>query len=48
MDEYGLSVYDAEVLIADREIANFFEGVARGRDGKQAANWVINELLGRS
>ena len=44
--EYGLSAYDADVLVADREIANFFEGVAHGRDGKQAANWVINELLG--
>jgi aspartyl-tRNA(Asn)/glutamyl-tRNA(Gln) amidotransferase subunit B len=45
-DEYGLSTYDADVLVADRETANFFEGVAHGRDGKQAANWVINELLG--
>jgi aspartyl-tRNA(Asn)/glutamyl-tRNA(Gln) amidotransferase subunit B len=44
--EYGLSAYDADVLVADRETANFFEGVAHGRDGKQAANWVINELLG--
>jgi aspartyl-tRNA(Asn)/glutamyl-tRNA(Gln) amidotransferase subunit B len=44
--EYGLSAYDADVLVADRDIANFFEGVAHGRDGKQAANWVINELLG--
>ena len=44
--EYGLSAYDADVLVADREIADYFEAVARGRDGKQAANWVINELLG--
>ncbi len=44
--EYGLSAYDSDVLVADRAIANFFEGVAHGRDGKQAANWVINELLG--
>ncbi|MGH6925928.1 MAG: Asp-tRNA(Asn)/Glu-tRNA(Gln) amidotransferase subunit GatB [Propylenella sp.] len=44
--EYGLSAYDADVLVADRETANFFDGVAHGRDGKQAANWVINELLG--
>jgi len=46
MSDYGLSAYDADVLVADREIANFFDGVAHGRDGKQAANWVINELLG--
>jgi aspartyl-tRNA(Asn)/glutamyl-tRNA(Gln) amidotransferase subunit B len=44
--EYGLSAYDADVLVAERETANFFEAVARGREGKQAANWVINELLG--
>ena len=44
--EYGLSPYDADVLVADRAIADYFEIVARGRDGKQAANWVINELLG--
>jgi len=46
MADYQLSAYDADVLVADREIANFFDGVAHGRDGKQAANWVINELLG--
>ena len=34
------------MLVADRAVADFFEAVARGRDGKQAANWVINELLG--
>ncbi len=45
--EYGLSVYDAGVLIAERESADFFERVAKGRDGKAAANWVINELFGR-
>jgi aspartyl-tRNA(Asn)/glutamyl-tRNA(Gln) amidotransferase subunit B len=44
--DYGLSAYDANVLVAERETANFFEAVARGREGKQAANWVINELLG--
>jgi len=44
---YGLSLYDAGVLIAERESADFFERVAEGRDGKAAANWVINELFGR-
>lgn len=44
--DYGLSPYDADVLVADRAIADYFEEAARGRDGKQAANWVINELLG--
>jgi aspartyl-tRNA(Asn)/glutamyl-tRNA(Gln) amidotransferase subunit B len=45
--EYGVTEYDAGVLVADRASAGFFEDVARGRDGKQAANWVINELFGR-
>jgi aspartyl/glutamyl-tRNA(Asn/Gln) amidotransferase, B subunit len=44
---YGLSAYDAGVLVAERETADFFEAVAKGRDGKTAANWVINELFGR-
>jgi aspartyl-tRNA(Asn)/glutamyl-tRNA(Gln) amidotransferase subunit B len=47
MREYGLSAYDAGVLTAERESAEFFEAVAKGRDGKTAANWVINELFGR-
>ncbi|WP_029031803.1 Asp-tRNA(Asn)/Glu-tRNA(Gln) amidotransferase subunit GatB [Salinarimonas rosea] len=45
--DYGLSPYDAGVLVADREQADYFEAVAKGRDGKAAANWVINELFGR-
>ncbi|KAB2886784.1 MAG: Asp-tRNA(Asn)/Glu-tRNA(Gln) amidotransferase subunit GatB [Pseudorhodoplanes sp.] len=43
----GLSAYDAGVLVAERETADYFEAVARGRDPKIAANWVINELTGR-
>jgi aspartyl-tRNA(Asn)/glutamyl-tRNA(Gln) amidotransferase subunit B len=45
--EYGLSPYDAGVLVADRESAEFYEAVARGRDGKLAANWVVGELFGQ-
>jgi aspartyl-tRNA(Asn)/glutamyl-tRNA(Gln) amidotransferase subunit B len=50
--EFGLSAYDAGVLVAERESAAFFETVLarlgdKGRDGKLAANWVINELFGR-
>src|SRR5690606_9353790 len=45
--DYGMTEYDAGVLTAEVENAAFFEEVARGRDGKQAANWVINELFGR-
>jgi aspartyl-tRNA(Asn)/glutamyl-tRNA(Gln) amidotransferase subunit B len=44
---YGITEYDSGVLVADRANADFYEAVAKGRDGKQAANWVINELFGR-
>jgi aspartyl-tRNA(Asn)/glutamyl-tRNA(Gln) amidotransferase subunit B len=47
MGDFGLTDYDANVLTADLESAGFFEAVAQGRDGKTAANWVINELFGR-
>ncbi|MBO6725271.1 MAG: Asp-tRNA(Asn)/Glu-tRNA(Gln) amidotransferase subunit GatB [Rhizobiaceae bacterium] len=42
----GLSAYDASVLVSEKAIADFYEKVASGRDGKIAANWVINDLLG--
>ena len=50
--DFGLSLYDAGVLVAERESADFYENVQAGirdkvRDGKLAANWVINELFGR-
>jgi aspartyl-tRNA(Asn)/glutamyl-tRNA(Gln) amidotransferase subunit B len=44
---YALSAYDADVLVAEKASADYFEAVAKGRDGKSAANWVINELFGR-
>lgn len=46
MKDYGLSAYDSSVLIAERARAEFYEIVAKGRDSKLAANWVINEFLG--
>ncbi|MEA2991639.1 MAG: aspartyl-tRNA(Asn)/glutamyl-tRNA(Gln) amidotransferase subunit [Alphaproteobacteria bacterium] len=45
--DYALSSYDADVLAGERATADFFEAVAKGRDAKAAANWVINELAGR-
>ncbi|HZQ13842.1 MAG TPA: Asp-tRNA(Asn)/Glu-tRNA(Gln) amidotransferase subunit GatB [Pseudolabrys sp.] len=47
MRDFSLSAYDAGVLVAERGTAEFFEAVAKGRDAKTAANWVINELFGR-
>jgi aspartyl-tRNA(Asn)/glutamyl-tRNA(Gln) amidotransferase subunit B len=44
---YGLSAYDAGVLVAEKETADFYEAVATGRDAKLAANWTINELFAR-
>ena len=43
----GLSVYDASILVSEKPVADYFEQVAAGRDGKMAANWVINNLLGK-
>jgi aspartyl-tRNA(Asn)/glutamyl-tRNA(Gln) amidotransferase subunit B len=47
MREGGLSAYDADVLTAERATADFFDAVAKGRDAKATANWVINDLTGR-
>jgi aspartyl-tRNA(Asn)/glutamyl-tRNA(Gln) amidotransferase subunit B len=52
VNEFGLTPYDAGVLVAEKEAAEFFEAVVRkpggpARDAKAAANWVINELFGR-
>ncbi len=52
MADFGLTPYDASVLVAERESADFYEAVLakladKSRDGKLAANWVINELFGR-
>ncbi|WP_299666125.1 Asp-tRNA(Asn)/Glu-tRNA(Gln) amidotransferase subunit GatB [uncultured Ruegeria sp.] len=47
ISEFSLTDYDASVLTADVESAAYFEEVAKGRNGKLAANWVINELFGR-
>ena len=42
---YGLNAYDASVLVAEKEASEYFEQVAKGRDGKTAANWVITNLF---
>ncbi len=45
INEFGLSAYDAGVLVAEKETAAYFEEVAKGRDAKLAANWVITNLF---
>ncbi|WP_319413888.1 Asp-tRNA(Asn)/Glu-tRNA(Gln) amidotransferase subunit GatB [uncultured Cohaesibacter sp.] len=47
ISDLGLKPYDASVLVASKRLAVFFEKVAEGRDAQLAANWVINEWLGR-
>ncbi len=46
VSRYGLSVYDAEVLVAERATADYFEQAAKGRDAKLVANWVTGDLFG--
>ena len=47
VNHHGLTNYDAGVLTADVTQANYFEDVAKNRDGKLTAYWIINELFGR-
>ena len=47
VEQYGLSANDASVLVSELDRADFFESLAKGRDPKQAANWVIGDLLGK-
>ena len=46
ISQYGLTPYDAGVLIIEGARADYFEAAAKGRDAKLTANWVTNELLG--
>ena len=45
VQEFGLSPYDAHVLVLEKETAAFYEEVAQGRDPKQAANWVMGDFF---
>ena len=47
VQQYGLTLADAGVLVAEPDRADFFESLAEGRDPKHAANWVVGELLGK-
>jgi aspartyl-tRNA(Asn)/glutamyl-tRNA(Gln) amidotransferase subunit B len=42
---FGLRPEDAEVLVAERAAAEYFEAVAQGRDPKTAANWVMGDVM---
>ena len=45
MADFDLNAYDAGVLVAERETAEYFEAVAEGRDAKACANWVTGDLF---
>jgi aspartyl-tRNA(Asn)/glutamyl-tRNA(Gln) amidotransferase subunit B len=45
MEQYGLPAYDSGVLVAEQATADFYETVAKGRDAKQAANWVMGDFF---
>jgi aspartyl-tRNA(Asn)/glutamyl-tRNA(Gln) amidotransferase subunit B len=45
IQSYGLSPYDAAVLVAERATADYFETVAKGRDPKIASNWVTGDFF---
>lgn len=47
IDTLGLSAYDASVISSEKEVADFYEVVAKGRDAKLASNWLTAELFGR-
>ena len=44
--EYGLTPYDASVLVAEPDAPGFFEAAAQGRNGKRVANWIVTNLFG--
>ncbi|MBK18040.1 MAG: Asp-tRNA(Asn)/Glu-tRNA(Gln) amidotransferase GatCAB subunit B [Rhodospirillaceae bacterium] len=46
VSEFGLSAYDADVLVAEKAIAEYFEEAAKGQDAKTVANWVTSDLFG--
>jgi aspartyl-tRNA(Asn)/glutamyl-tRNA(Gln) amidotransferase subunit B len=45
--QYGLTAYDAGVLIIEQARADFYEAAAKGRDAKLVSNWVTNDLAAR-
>ncbi len=44
-EEFNLNSYDAEILVYDRDTANFFEETAKNRDPKIVTSWITGELF---
>lgn len=47
INDLGLSSYDAEILVEDQEVAEYFEAVIKTQEPKLASNWITAELFGR-
>jgi aspartyl-tRNA(Asn)/glutamyl-tRNA(Gln) amidotransferase subunit B len=45
IQDYGVPTYDASVLVAEQATADFYETVAKGRDPKLAANWIMGDFF---
>jgi len=45
VDQYGLTPYEAGVLVAERETAEYFEAAAKGADAKSVAHWITGDLF---
>lgn len=45
--QFGLSPYDAGVIVAEKETADYYEQLVANHDPKLAANWMTGELFGR-
>ncbi len=45
MKDFGLSAYDAGILVSDKETALYFEDAVQGQDAKKVANWIMGDLF---
>ena len=44
--DFGITSYDASILVEEKDYVDFYQQAANGRDGKLTANWMITELFG--
>ena len=46
VNDYGITAYDASILVEEKDFVDFYLEAANGVDGKLTANWMITELFG--
>ena len=44
--DFGITPYDASILVEEKDYVDFYQKAANGKDGKLTANWMITELFG--